>query len=206
MRLSFRHTRFMGMLFFTIVANLCLNAQTAANREEIFKKMESKMVFPLIKGGAMCGVLPVENLDIKSDPDKEVKLMFDFTQSTSTGNQAVKINEGLEEVARILNLHVLAGTKKEKLKAVIVFHSGAIFSVFTDAYYREKYQGSNPNLDLLTQLSAAGVQMVVCGQSLALREIPRADILPFIQVAVAAKTTLSKYHAQGFYEFIIKNP
>jgi intracellular sulfur oxidation DsrE/DsrF family protein len=173
-------------------------------REELFKKQESKMVFPLIKGGPMCGVIPVEDITSKPDPNKEVKLIFDFTQSTSTGNQAFKINEGLEEVARVLNLHVAAGVKKEKLKTIIVFHAGSIFSVMNNAFYQQKYQAPNPNLEMLNQLTTAGVEMIICGQSLALREIPHNMVLPQVKIAVAAKTTLSRYHAEGYYGFEIK--
>jgi intracellular sulfur oxidation DsrE/DsrF family protein len=196
-----------GLLFIgfsTFLTQIGFSQTKAPTREERFKKLESKMIFPLIKGGAMCGVIPVENITSKPDPNKEIKLIFDFTQSTSEGNQAKKINEGLEEVARILNLHIAAGVKKEKLNSVIVFHSGAIFSILTNGYYQQKYQTDNPNLDILNQLSAAGVQMVICGQSLALREMPHNQIIPGAKVAISAKTTLSKFAADGYYTFSIK--
>lgn len=195
---------FSSILFFVCCSNIALSQATPPTREELFKKQESKMIFPLIKGGAMCGVIPVEDITSKPDPNKEVKLIFDFTQSTSSGNQANKINEGLEEVARVLNLHIAAGVKKEKLKAVIVFHSGSILSVMKNEFYQQKYKATNPNLDILGQLTAAGVNMVICGQSLALRDIPHPMVLPEVKIAYAAKTTLSKYLGEGYVEFPVK--
>ena len=177
---------------------------TLQQREERFKKLESKMIYPLVNAGYLSGVLPVENLKEKPDPSQEVKLMFDFTQATSAGNQATNINEGLAEVARVLNLHALAGTPREKIKAVVVFHAGSIATVMNDAYYQKQYQTHNPNAALLQQLKDAGCHLVICGQSLQLREIPDSNLLPFIQVAVAAKTTLTKYHQQGYFLFEIK--
>lgn len=152
----------------------------------------------------MSGIIPVENITNSLDPKKDVKLIFDFTQSTSAGNQANKVNEGLEEVGRVLNLHIAAGVKKEKLRVVIIFHSGSILSILSDEYYQKTYQSNNPNQDIIHQLSTAGVQMVICGQSLALRNISHKEVIPIVQVAMSAKTTLSKYGAAGYYYFSIK--
>jgi intracellular sulfur oxidation DsrE/DsrF family protein len=207
MQITTKLFRLAALMLLVVVNTLSLSAQTtqpSPTREERMKKQESNMVFPLVKGSYLSGVIPVEDITSKPDPNKEVKLIFDFTQSTSTGNQANKINEGLEEVARILNLHIAAGVKKEKLKAVIVFHAGSILSVMKNDFYQQKYKATNPNMDMLGQLSAAGVDLVICGQSLALREIPHPMVLPQVKIAYAAKTTLSKYLGEGYVEFPIK--
>ncbi len=188
----------------TLFTFISFSQSTTPTREERFKKLESKMIFPLIKGSTMCGVIPVEHITSKPDPNKEIKIMFDFTQTTSKDNQAKKINEGLEEVARVLNLHIAAGLKKEKLKVVIVFHSGSILSVLTNEYYQQTYKSDNPNIDMLNQLTAAGVEMVICGQSLALRDISHNQLMPEVLVAISAKTTLSKYAADGYFNYSIK--
>lgn len=74
----------------------------------------------------------------------------------------------------------------------------------TNEFYQQKFQATNPNLDILGQLSLAGVELVICGQSLALREIPHPNVLPQVKIAYAAKTTLSKYQGDGYVEFPIK--
>jgi intracellular sulfur oxidation DsrE/DsrF family protein len=180
------------------------NPANTQNRDERFKKLEGKMIFPVLNAGYLSGVLPVDNIAEKPDPNTEVKLMFDFTQATSSGNQAQKVNEGLSEVVRVLNLHAAAGIPKDKIKAIIVFHAASITTVMNDAFYQKQYQLNNPNAALLKELNDFGCNLVICGQSLQLREVPTTNLLPFIKVAVAAKTTLSKYHQQGYFLFEIK--
>ena len=188
----------------TLLTHISICQTASLTREERFKKLESKMIFPLIKGGYMCGVIPVDNITSKPGTHIDIKLIFDFTQTTSKDNQAKKINEGLEEVARILNLHIASGVKKTKLKSVIIFHSGSIISILNNEFYQQNYKSNNPNVDMLKQLSSAGVEMVICGQSLALRNVPHSMLLPDVKIALAAKTTLSKYQSQGYIAFEIK--
>jgi intracellular sulfur oxidation DsrE/DsrF family protein len=187
------------------ISTTAQTTNTSPTRDERLKKQESKMVFPFVKGSYLSGVIPVENAALWENPNKTVKLMFDFTQATAAGMQATKVNEGLEEVARILNLHVVSGVKKENVKAMVVFHAGSIMSVLTDNYYQEKFQCANPNLELLNQLQAAGVELYICGQSLALREIPASTVLPQVKITVAAKTTITHYDALGYFGFEIKS-
>ncbi|MCU0389155.1 MAG: DsrE family protein [Chitinophagaceae bacterium] len=200
-----RRLIFLAALFLS-VKNIVFaqNPSNAQTREERFKKLESKMIFPVINAGYLSGVLPVGQPSEKPDPNAEVKLMFDFTQATSSGNQATKVNEGLAEVARVINLHAVAGTPEEKIKAVIVFHAASITTVMNDAFYQKQYQTNNPNALLLSKLNDLGCNLVICGQSLQLRDIPASNLLPFMKVAVAAKTTLTKYHQQGYFLFEIK--
>ena len=179
------------------------NPTTLQIREERFKKQETKMVYPMFNAGVLSGVFPVENATYKPDPSKEVKLMFDFSQATSPGNQATKLNEGLAEVARVLNLHVAAGTPKEKIKAIVVFHAGSISTLLNDSFHQKLFQQPNPNESLLRQLNAAGISLIVCGQSLQLRDQPASNLLPFIQVAFSAKTTFTQYLGKGYNAYAI---
>ena len=188
---------------FSFIADAQQNPASSPTREERYAKLESKLVFPLIKGSKMTGVIPVENASNKPDANKEVKLIFDFTQSTANNAQGQNVNEGLEEVGRIMNLHIAAGTKKEKLKTVIIFHSGSILSILNDASYQKKYGNANPNNNLFEQLNAAGTELIVCGQSLQLRDVNQKDLQASIQVALSAITTLTKYQQKGYLVFLI---
>lgn len=173
-------------------------------REQRYAKVEPQLIYPLVKGTMMSGVLPVKDLSNRLDPNEKISLIFNFTQGTANKAQATHINEGLDEVARILNLHIAAGIKKENLKAVIVFHSAAVMSILSNDYYQMNYGGKNPNLDFLNQLKTAGVETVVCGQSLGLRGFTKSELLPQIQIAQSAITTLSKYQHKGYILFEIK--
>jgi intracellular sulfur oxidation DsrE/DsrF family protein len=173
------------------------------SKEDRFAKLEPIMVYPIIKGSKMTGVVPVDFITNAIDQKEKMKLVFDFTQSTANSAQGSHVNEGLEEVIRILNLHIASGMKRENLKAVVVFHSASILSIMNDDYYRKTYKTNNPNVDLLNQLLKNNIEMVVCGQSIMLRELSPADFLPNIQFALSAKTTLSKYQNKGYILFDI---
>lgn len=173
------------------------------SKEDRFAKLEPKMIFPMIKASKMTGVVPVDFITNAPDEEEKMKLVFDFTQSTANNAQGSHVNEGLEEVIRILNLHIASGFKKENLKAVVVFHSASILSIMNDEYYRKTYKTNNPNVDLLNQLLKNNIEMVVCGQSILLRELSPDDFLPNIQFALSAKTTLSKYQNKGYILFAI---
>jgi len=172
-------------------------------KEDRFAKLESKMIFPMIKGSKMTGVVPVDFINNVLSPETNMKIIFDFTQSTANNAQGSHVNEGLEEVARILNLHLAAGLKRDNLKAVVVFHSASLLSILHDEYYLSKYGINNPNKDILNQLMKNGIDLVVCGQSIMLRELSPGEILPGIQFALSAKTTLSKYQNIGYILFDI---
>ena len=201
-----------GVLLSAFFAISCLAvfAQTpkpdsaVITREQRYAKVAPLLIFPLIKGSIMSGVLPVSDITNKVDPKTKMKLIFNFTRGTANKAQGTHFNEGLEEIGRILNLHIAAGIKKENLKAVIVFHSSALLSVLTNEYYQKNYKSQNPNLDLLKQLQDAGVELVVCGQSMGLRGFTKADLLPGVQIAQSALTTMSKYEAQGYIPFVIE--
>ena len=173
------------------------------SKEDRFAKLESKMIFPMIKGSKMTGVVPVDFINNVLSSETNMKIIFDFTQSTANNAQGSHVNEGLEEVARILNLHLAAGLKRDNLKAVVVFHSASLLSILHDEYYQNKYGNNNPNKDILNQLMKNGIDLVVCGQSIMLRELSPGDILPGIQFALSAKTTLSKYQTDGYILFPI---
>jgi intracellular sulfur oxidation DsrE/DsrF family protein len=199
------------IIFFIVSAflSVSLDAQESKteskpiSKEDRFAKLEPKMVFPMIKGSKMTGVVPVDFITNAPDKGEKMKLVFDFTQSTSNNAQSSHVNEGLEEVIRILNLHIASGLKRENLKAVIVFHSASILSIMNDEYYRKTYKSNNPNVDLLNQLLKNNIELVVCGQSILLREFSPDDFLPNIQFALSAKTTLSKYQNLGYILFDI---
>ncbi|MBP6239145.1 MAG: DsrE family protein [Saprospiraceae bacterium] len=199
------------IIFFIVSAflSVSLDAQESKteskpiSKEDRFAKLEPKMIFPMIKGSKMTGVVPVDFITNAPDMEEEMKLVFDFTQSTANNAQGSHVNEGLEEVIRILNLHLASGFKRENLKAVVVFHSASILSIMNDEYYRKTYKTNNPNVDLLNQLLKNNIEMVVCGQSILLRELSADNFLPNIQFALSAKTTLSKYQNKGYILFEI---
>jgi intracellular sulfur oxidation DsrE/DsrF family protein len=188
------------LLFST--TNLVAQAKTEGviqkSKEERFKRKSAEMIFPLIHGSYMTGVIPVPGATNKPKSSQVIKLVFDFTHGQNFENSNGSVNAGLEEVARSLNLHIAAGIKKENLEPIVVFHSSSILSILNDGYFQKTYGTNNPNSGLLKQLSDVGTELIVCGQRMALRDLPLSDLLKIIQPAVSAKTSLTKYQSMGY--------
>jgi intracellular sulfur oxidation DsrE/DsrF family protein len=138
-------------------------------------------------------VINVDEVDHKPDPTMEYKIVVDLTafskldtkdgDDNNPDDDKIKpeaVNWGLGALGRQLNLHVGAGIPKENIKLVAAVHGSSSKSFLTNEAYNKLYNMDNPNLDLLNKLNEAGVEFMLCGQSLG--EIEKKDLIPFAQV------------------------
>lgn len=126
---------------------------------------------------------------------KKLKVVFDVYTSNDDTNE---LNKGINTVARFLNMHYDAGVKLKNIKAALVFHGSAGKDILTHASYDKRYITNNPNLDLLKKLHEAGVQIIVCGQTVAFRGYKKNEIADFIDVSLSAITALVSLQAQDY--------
>ena len=180
-----------------------LTAQTPkeaklAKRLEMVKQFDSQLIYPLLKGSNMTGVLPVPGVVNKPASKQVIKLIFNFTEGTANNALGTHVNEGLEEVARIINLHIAAGIKKQNLHTIIIFHGPGIKIPLNDAWYQQKFNNPSPNTAMLQQLQSSGVKMVACGQSLLFNGHNKSQLSTGVQLAFSAMTTLTKYQSLGY--------
>ena len=120
--------------------------------------------FPIIKGYG--GIYEIPNA-VLPNADSEYKIVVDLkTLQKDKGS----LNLGLNNVARMMNLHGLGGVKAENLKVAIAIHGGATDIIIDNAAYQKRYGVDNPNLELIATLKEAGVEVYVCGQSLIARK------------------------------------
>ena len=145
------------------------------------------------------GVYEVSNPDFKVSTNEELKVVFDVDQSTG-GHQ--NPNARIATAARFLNMHAQSGFSTEKLKVALVIHGGAYKDILNNAAYRALYGTDNPNTKLIEALDAAGVDIIICGQSAAHRNVKKSEALPQIQWALSAMTAL--IHLQNREYRIIK--
>ena len=67
--------------------------------------------------------------------------------------------------------------------------------------YKTKFGVDNPNLKLIEQLNAAGVDIIICGQTAAFRKMDRKDVTSEVKFALSAMTALLQYQNNG-YKFL----
>ena len=110
-----------------------------------------------------------------------------------------KLNKGLESVARYLNLNAEAGHKPADVKLALVLHGSATKAALGDAAYAKHTAATkNPNLELIHELKACGVEVFVCGQSLARNKFASADVAGDVHVAVSAMTVNANKQLDGY--------
>lgn len=154
------------------------------------------LVNPVIKNYG--GIYDVPDAKEKPDPAIDYKIVVDLASGSERPGE---LNMGLVNIARMINLHSVGGVPKEKLKVVVAIHNEASFSVMNNESYREKYNSDNPNLALYIELSQAGVQLFMCGQSMVARNIDRTKISGDIKIATSMLTVLSTYQLKGYAWF-----
>lgn len=152
-----------------------------------------KRINPVIKKyGAIFDIPFAEE---KPDPNQEYKIIVEIEKESERPDS---VSWALNNVARLVNLHVMAGVKPEQLHVVIAIHSGAIYTIMNNEAYRAKYKVDNPNLGLFEELDKAGVRIVGCGQSIMFRKIDRFKMAPQVKIASSMITTLTSYQMKGY--------
>ena len=168
-----------------------------------FAKLLAVAQYPYIKGSKWSGVIPVENPTEVPDPNHDYKLLFDIAERNPDSTSS-EINMGLDEVARVLNLHVASGIPPKRLFPVIVVFGKALEAVFTNERYKKKHSIDNPNVKIIRDLEAAGAKIIACGQAMAFRDVKKEDLLPSIKVTLTAQTVFSNYESQGYVRYKIR--
>ena len=159
--------------------------------------------YPFLKGGKWSGVIPVADPTEIPDPNREYKLLFELTAKNSD-SLAKEINAGLDEVARILNLHVASGIPAKNIIPVIAIHGPGIEALVNDQSYKKKHSIDNPNIRLVHDLENIGAKFIACGQAMAFFDVKREELLPEIKVTYSVQTVLSNYQLQGFVLYPIE--
>jgi intracellular sulfur oxidation DsrE/DsrF family protein len=130
------------------------------------------------------------------DPTLRYKVVFSVSQPARTPGA---VHQGLERVARMVNLLGHYGVKLQPGDIVVTLHGPAAKSALTAAAFAKRYNGeANPNAELIKQLTAAGVSVRLCGQSMMGAGFARNEINPDVKVDVAAITTMATLQLRGY--------
>lgn len=128
-------------------------------------------------------------------PRPGAKICVDVTG----GGDPAQLNPAIEKVARFVNIYQSAGKEQADANIAIVLHGDATLTVLnTDVYTNKFGTNDNPNFDCLHQLHEAGVEIYVCGQSLASNGGKPEDVVVFADTAVSALTSIVNLQADGY--------
>ena len=168
-----------SMLLLAVPAFSFLNAQTKVN--------------PVIKSYGT--VFQIPGADHKPDPTIKYKIIVELTENASKPDT---LNEYLEALATLMNLHAAEGVANENIQMVVILRKMATYAVFGNELYKEKFKCDNPNLQLVKELSDAGVEFYVCGQTMLKRNIDIKKLAPGTKVASAGLTAITTYQLKGY--------
>ncbi len=137
----------------------------------------------------------VRTPDAAEPPRQGAKIVFDIVADS----KPEELNKGLESVARYLNLNAEAGHKPADVKLALVLHGSATKAALGDvAYAKHTSASKNPNMELIHELKACGVEVFVCGQSLARNKFALTDVASDVSVAVSAMTVNANKQLDGY--------
>ncbi len=137
----------------------------------------------------------VEDSDFQLPADHDYRVVWEITGYNS-GPDAV--NRNLDRVARFLNLHAKNGVPRENMHLAVVVHGAALASMTHDEAYQELNGMDNPTLELVERLGEAGVQLYVCGQSMAFRGWGKDMLASPVKLAPSAMTMMHLLQSQGY--------
>lgn len=177
--------------FGTCLFLFCVTAHFTLGQQSAERSAESELTFPKIKQHG--GVVPLANA--AHQPQAGSKVLVDF----SGGAAADKLHPGLDKLAKYVNIYAGGGAESAEVKIVVVFHGEATLISLTDEAYATQFKTKrNPNLPLLNELHAAGVEFYVCGQSLIAKGSAPNEVAPMAATAVSALTAVVNLQADGF--------
>jgi intracellular sulfur oxidation DsrE/DsrF family protein len=140
-------------------------------------------------------VYQIPNPDLETDKTAEYKVLFDVYQKQTN---PAKVNRQLNTAARFLNMHGQAGVPLENLKVVCVVHNKAGFDMMDNESYKAKYGVDNPNIKIMEQLTAAGAEIYICGQTAYSRGIDTQKLATPVKMALSAMTAIVTYGNKGY--------
>lgn len=140
------------------------------------------------------GIYQIDEATMLPDAGLNYKIVIDLF----SGNDPATLNSALNNVARMINLHAIGGVHPDSIQVVLAIHGSATKTVMKDAAYKERYQVSNPNLDLINALRESGVKLTVCGQSLIGSKISPSAVNEQVEIATSMLTTVTTYQLQGY--------
>ena len=141
---------------------------------------------------------PIANITFPADKSIQYRVSWDVTQGPEKPGQLVS---GFRVPANFFVMAEQEGVPRRNVHLAIIVHGTATQSLLNREAYKAATGAENESIPLLEALNAAGVQIIVCGQALINRKVPREGLLPFVKVANSATMARAVLAAQGYATF-----
>jgi intracellular sulfur oxidation DsrE/DsrF family protein len=139
-------------------------------------------------------ILPPEG-SYNLNPDEHYKVSINIGDTAEFPGD---INRKLVSVARFLNMHAQAGIPKDNIEFAIVVHGKAVSDFLTDESYQARFNDVNPNTTLISELQSAGVDIYLCSQTAAFRNIGFDEFHGGVTIALSAMTSHVRLEQEGY--------
>jgi intracellular sulfur oxidation DsrE/DsrF family protein len=141
------------------------------------------------------GFIAISNAKIPPDKNRVYRAIYDATKASKDSSQIIP---ALNMAGSELNALAVSKIPLSHAKFVIVFHGAALNGILDDEHYKAKFGITNPNLEVLSELKKAGVQLFVCGQNLIGENIDPKNISTDVSVASDALVVLMAFQNDGY--------
>lgn len=136
-----------------------------------------------------------ENAKFQPKQDEQYKVVF----SIDGEKQMEGVNAELWHVARFMNLMSAADVKPDNVHAVAVIHGPAASIAMTDELYKQRNDQSNPNLELMKELTDNGVKIYLCEQAAAGFDIdPNSQVNEYVEPVLSALIAIPQLQLDGY--------
>lgn len=152
-----------------------------------------ELLYPVITGYAGVASVSVDTTVIDSTATQRV-----VAELVSPAIKPDAPHQYLVMVARWVNLFAVSGVPRNRVDIVVVIHGEAAYALLNNEAHRARYGYDNPNTELIQKISAAGVTLLFCGQTLAIRQISKESIAPQCKVVLGMATAVIPYQLQGY--------
>ncbi len=189
----FARRSIMSIAPFLLLTAIAAPSQAAQPKTAGTPAKAPEWVYPLIPGFG--GVHPRPDLPVRPDPSVNYKIFVDVV---SHNRDPAGRFEGLQRLARLVNLMAYAKVPPQHVHIVALLDGESAMAAVSNDFYRKNFKGDNPNLALVQALKKAGVELLICGQGLAENGMPDSVVSPDATVTLSALTDMVVYGQRGY--------
>lgn len=153
------------------------------------------MEYPVFDFHPWVGVVKSNAASLAYNKKLDYQIAIDIVDSPSDSSSMMVT---LREVARTYNLNIANGVPQKKLNVAVVIHGSAIWGILNNEAYNERYGIDNPKIEVLQKFKEQGIDLYVCAQVLAFRNVDFDDVAEEVDLAVSAKTALITLNQKGY--------